>query len=54
VIGSLRAAYGPSWQQNSLGLWPILFSLSLNKDAVGRQLRHGNDHAQRCQPAASK
>jgi hypothetical protein len=34
VIGSLRAAYGPSWQMNSLGLWPILFSLALNKDAV--------------------
>src|SRR6267143_1516666 len=34
TIGTLRAAYGLSWQQNSLGLWPILFSLSLNKNAV--------------------
>jgi hypothetical protein len=34
VIGDLRAAYGGSEGQNSLGLWPILFSLALNKDAV--------------------
>jgi hypothetical protein len=34
VFGSLRAAYGTSWQQNSLGLWPILFSLALNKDTI--------------------
>jgi len=34
VIGNLRAAYGASEGQNSLGLWPILFSLALNKDAV--------------------
>ncbi len=34
VVSTLRAAYGASWQQNSIGLWPILFSLSLNKDAV--------------------
>ncbi|HEY3158387.1 MAG TPA: hypothetical protein VGJ78_05450 [Vicinamibacterales bacterium] len=34
TIGTLRAAYGTSWQQNSLGLFPLLFSLSLNKNAV--------------------
>jgi len=34
TIGTIRAAYGTSWQQNSLGLFPLLFSLSLNKDAV--------------------
>jgi hypothetical protein len=34
TIGNLRAAYGGSWQQSSLGLFPLLFSLSLNKDSV--------------------
>ena len=34
VIGNLRAAYGTSWQQNSLGPFPLLFSLSLDKPAV--------------------
>jgi len=34
TIGTLRAAYGGSWQQNSLGLFPLLFSLALNKDSV--------------------
>ena len=34
VFGGLRAAYGASWQQNSLGLFPLLFSLSLNRDSV--------------------
>jgi hypothetical protein len=34
VVSTIRAAYGASWQQNSIGLWPLLFSLSLNKDAV--------------------
>jgi hypothetical protein len=34
VIGNLRAAYGTSWQQSSLGLWQILFSLSLNANSV--------------------
>jgi len=34
TVGDLRAAYGLSWQQNSLGLFPLLFSLSLDKNAV--------------------
>src|SRR5262245_8919983 len=34
VYGTLRAGYALASQQNSLGLWPILFSLSLNKEAV--------------------
>jgi hypothetical protein len=52
VIGSLRAAYGASWQQNSLGLWPILFSLSLNKDAVvGGNSVTGKVTLQRAAPA---
>ncbi|PYR89590.1 MAG: hypothetical protein DMF84_24110 [Acidobacteria bacterium] len=34
TIGTLRAAYGGSWQQSSLGLFPILFSLSLDNNAV--------------------
>ncbi len=37
VVGTLRAAYGAgNWEQSSLGLFPLLFSLSLNKDiAIG-------------------
>ena len=34
VVGTVRAAYGASWQQNSIGLWPLLVSLSLDKPAV--------------------
>jgi hypothetical protein len=34
VIGNLRAAYGTSWQQSSIGLFPILFSLSLNANSI--------------------
>src|SRR5262249_31282751 len=34
VIGNLRAAYGTGWQQSSLGMFPILFSLALNTDAA--------------------
>ena len=34
VWGNLRAAYGGSWQQSSLGLFPLLFSLALDKNAV--------------------
>jgi len=52
VVGTLRAAYGASWQQNSLGLWPILFSLSLNKDAVvGGNPVTGTVTLQRAAPA---
>ena len=34
VVGTLRATYGGTWQQSSLGLWPLLFSLSLNQESV--------------------
>src|SRR5262249_56451590 len=34
TIGNTRAAYGASWQQSSLGMFPVLFSLALNTDAV--------------------
>jgi hypothetical protein len=34
TIGSLRAGYGGGWQQNSLGMFPLLFSLALNTDSV--------------------
>ena len=34
TIGDLRAAYGATWQQSSLGMFPLLFSLALNTDAV--------------------
>ena len=34
VIGSLRAGYAGGWEMNSLGLWPILFSLALNTDGI--------------------
>ena len=52
VYGSLRAAYGPTWQQNSLGLWPILFSLALNKEAVvGGTSVTGTVTLQRAAPA---
>jgi len=34
TIGDLRAAFGPSWQQSSLGMFPLLFSLALNTDAI--------------------
>jgi hypothetical protein len=52
TIGNLRAAYGTSWQQSSLGLWPILFSLALNKDAVvGGNSVTGTVTLQRAAPA---
>ena len=52
VYGTLRAAYGPTWQQNSLGLWPILFSLALNKEAVvGGTSVTGTVTLQRAAPA---
>ena len=52
TVGTLRAAYGLSWQQNSLGLWPILFSLSLNKNAVvGGNSVTGTVTLQRAAPA---
>lgn len=34
TIGSLRAGYGGGWEQNSIGMWPILFSLALDTDGV--------------------
>ena len=34
VVGTLRATYGGTWQLSSLGLWPLLFSLSLNQESV--------------------
>ncbi len=34
TIGSVRAAYGLGWQDNSLGLWPILWGISLDHDTV--------------------
>ena len=34
TVGTLRAAYGTGWQQNSLAMYPLLFSLALNKDSV--------------------
>jgi hypothetical protein len=34
TIGTMRAAYAGKWQQNSLGLWQILHSLSLSDEAV--------------------
>jgi hypothetical protein len=52
VIGNLRAAYGASWQQNSLGLFPLLFSLSLNRDSVvGGNSVTGTVTLQRAAPA---
>jgi len=33
-IGSVRAAYGLGWQENSLGLWPILWGVSLSNESV--------------------
>ncbi|HKB10443.1 MAG TPA: hypothetical protein VKD69_07310 [Vicinamibacterales bacterium] len=34
TVGNVRAAFGPSWQQSSLGMFPLLFSLALNTDAA--------------------
>jgi hypothetical protein len=34
TVGPLRASYGPKWQQSSLGMFPLVFSLALNTDAV--------------------
>ena len=34
TFGTLRAGYGGGWQQNSLGMFPLLFSLALNRDSV--------------------
>jgi len=52
TIGDLRAAYGTSWQQNSLGLFPLLFSLSVNKNAfVGGTTLTGKVTLQRAAPA---
>ena len=34
TVGDVRASYGQNWQQNSLGMWPLVFSLALNTDAA--------------------
>jgi hypothetical protein len=34
TIGSMRAGYGGGWEQSSIGMWPIVFSLALNTDSV--------------------
>jgi len=34
TIGNLRAAVGPNWQQSSIGMFPLVFSLALNTDTV--------------------
>jgi hypothetical protein len=34
TIGSMRAGYGGGWEQSSIGMWPIVFSLALNTDWV--------------------
>jgi hypothetical protein len=39
VVGTLRATYGGTWQQSSLGLWPLLFSLSHRVEYVLQQHR---------------
>src|SRR5262245_60492126 len=52
VWGTLRAAYGGSWQQSSLGLFPLLFGLALNKNAaVGGGPLTGTVTLQRAAPA---
>ncbi|HEY2952083.1 MAG TPA: hypothetical protein VGK40_05850, partial [Verrucomicrobiae bacterium] len=34
TFGTIVAAYGQGWQQSSIGLWPILWGLSLNAESV--------------------
>jgi hypothetical protein len=52
VIGNLRAGYAGAWQQSSLGLFPLLFSLSLNTDSViGGNAVTGTVTLQRAAPA---
>src|SRR5206468_1583436 len=34
TVGTVRAAYGMGWQQNSLGLWPILWGIGLSNESV--------------------
>ena len=34
IIGVLRAAYGGGWQQNSLGVLPILYGMELSNEKV--------------------
>src|SRR5262245_7537271 len=34
TVGTIVAAYGLGWQQSSIGLWPILWGLSLNAEGV--------------------
>src|SRR5262249_11885442 len=33
-VGTIIAAYGIGWQQNSIALWPILWGLSLNDEGI--------------------
>src|SRR5204863_41654 len=35
-LGSVRSAYGLGWQDNSLGLWPILWGVALDHESVVR------------------
>ena len=34
TVGSVRSAYGLGWQDNSLGLWPILWGVALDHESV--------------------
>src|SRR5262249_34047226 len=34
TFGSVRSAYGLGWQDNSLGLWPILWGIALDHEGV--------------------
>src|SRR5262249_13105876 len=34
TIGDIRAAYGGGWQQSSLGMFPILWGMSLSAETV--------------------
>jgi hypothetical protein len=34
TVGPLRASFGQKWQQSGLGMFPIVYSLALNSDAV--------------------
>jgi hypothetical protein len=52
VIGNLRAAYAGGWQQSSLGLFPLLFALSLDRDTVvGGNVVGGTVTLKRAAPA---
>ena len=34
TVGTIVAAYGQRWQQSSIGLWPILWGLSLSAEGI--------------------